>query len=179
MKQNFKTVTIIFAALAISFIACKKECFKEQDEIGFEDANLVVNSSKYTSNITIPLERPENFDFYTKGEIEYTQNGEVIAIVNYGDGELDADATKTIGKIKSNLDLKHKDKKSKYQKVIVKPLVKSTECGFIVEGTIKYYLNKVWVATVDFGDGACDDIATKIWDGGSKNFSLSKGKGKK
>ena len=29
-----------------------------------------------------------------------------------------------------------------------------------------------WIATVDFGNGECDDIATKYWESGSKEFSL-------
>lgn len=31
-----------------------------------------------------------------------------------------------------------------------------------------------WLVTIDFGDGECDEWATKIWDGESKVFSMKK-----
>ena len=63
----------------------------------------------------------------------------------------------------------------KYEKVIVEPLVSLEDCDYIVSGIIEFYKGDAWVATIDFGDGICDEWATKTWDGGSKDFSL-KGK---
>ena len=50
-----------------------------------------------------------------------------------------------------------------------------------VSGLFEYYdLNDNWVASIDFGDGACDEWATKTWDvtlfpeypSGSEDFSV-------
>ena len=58
------------------------------------------------------------------------------------------------------------------------PLVKIDGCDYIVEGKIEYIKDGTVVATVDFGDGQCDDIATKTVDGKDYEFKLNK-KGKK
>jgi hypothetical protein len=44
----------------------------------------------------------------------------------------------------------------------------------MVAGVIDFYESDQWVATLDFGDGTCDEWATKTWDGGSKQFSMKK-----
>ena len=60
-----------------------------------------------------------------------------------------------------------------YSEVIVDPIVK-TSCYFIqwdktvttpVSGLLEYYdsINN-WIASIDFGDGTCDEWATKTWD---------------
>jgi len=66
--------------------------------------------------------------------------------------------------------------KYEYEKVIVKPLIKSEDCGYITEGIIEYRKDGKVVATVDYGNGECDEWATKIWEGGSKKISLVKDK---
>ena len=65
-----------------------------------------------------------------------------------------------------------------YKKSILIPLVKIDDCDYIVEGEIEYIKNGTVVATVDYGDGQCDDIATKTVDGVDHEFKLGK-KGKK
>ncbi len=57
---------------------------------------------------------------------------------------------------------------------IIEPIVKTEDCDYIVSGVIKYYECEGgdWVATVDYGNGECDEWASKVWDGGSKTFSL-------
>lgn len=97
----------------------------------------------------------------------------VVAIIDFGDGECDNIAAKTVDGETTEFRLNGKDKSSKYDKVITKPLVKIEGCEYIVEGTIEYSKNGTWVATVDYGNGECDEWATKIWDGGSKTFSLA------
>ena len=47
-----------------------------------------------------------------------------------------------------------------------------------MKGKIEYIKNGAVVATVDFGDGQCDNIATKTVEGVDHEFKLDK-KGKK
>ena len=76
-----------------------------------------------------------------------------------------------------------------YTEVEVSPIVKSN-CYFQewdkevltpVSGLFEYYdSNNNWVASIDFGDGSCDQWATKTWDvnmfpdypSGREDFSL-------
>ena len=76
-----------------------------------------------------------------------------------------------------------------YREVAVSPIVKIS-CYFDewdkiimtpVSGFLEYYdLNNNWIASIDFGDGACDEWATKTWDitvfpdypSGSEDFSV-------
>lgn len=64
--------------------------------------------------------------------------------------------------------------KSKYEKVITKPIEKLEDCDYVVAGTITYYLKGETVAVVDFGDGTCDEWATKTVDGKEYTFSMEK-----
>ncbi len=57
-----------------------------------------------------------------------------------------------------------------------------------VSGLFEYYdLDNYWVASIDFGDGTCDEWATKSWDvnvfpdypSGSEDFLVFDIKGKK
>ena len=83
-----------------------------------------------------------------------------------------------------------------YSEVEINPIIKS-DCYFQdwnkniltpVSGLFEYYdENGDWVASIDFGDGKCDEWATKRWDvnvfpnfpKGSSNFSVFDLKSKK
>ena len=83
-----------------------------------------------------------------------------------------------------------------YTEVEVTPIVK-TSCYFAqwdktimtpVSGLFEYYdSNNNWVASIDFGDGTCDEWATKSWNvnmfpnypSGSEDFSVFDYLGKK
>lgn len=76
-----------------------------------------------------------------------------------------------------------------YTEIEVSPIVKIS-CYFVqwdktimtpVSGFFEYYdSNNNWVASIDFGDGTCDEWATKSWDvnifpdypNGSEDFSV-------
>ena len=76
-----------------------------------------------------------------------------------------------------------------YEEIEVNPIVK-TSCYFAdwdktimtpVSGLFEYYdADGNWVASIDFGDGSCDEWATKTWDvslfpeypSGSEDFSV-------
>lgn len=57
------------------------------------------------------------------------------------------------------------DLKPRFHKVITEELIRSEDCnGEIVSGLIDFYNNeRVWVYSIDFGNGDCDGIATKCW----------------
>ena len=65
-------------------------------------------------------------------------------------------------------------KSSNYEKNILIPLVKIDGCDYIVEGKIEYIKDGTVVATVDYGDGQCDDIATKTVDGVDHEIKIKK-----
>jgi hypothetical protein len=175
MRRLNVSCAVIALSSALLFSCHKEEKKKNCDEMGAEEP-LVYLKSGYSSNIIAALEKPADFEFYTKGVIEYTKDGNVLAVINYGEGERDSKAIMIKDGKSEEIDLAAKKKKSDYEKVIVKPLVKTNDCNYIVEGTIKYFKGKEWVATIDFGNGNCDDLATKTWKDGSKEFSLSKKK---
>ena len=47
-------------------------------------------------------------------------------------------------------------------KFIYEPIVISEDCNCIVSGKVKYLKNCKTVALIDYGDGNCDNVATKI-----------------
>ncbi|WP_317898096.1 hypothetical protein [Aurantibacillus circumpalustris] len=183
MKNQFKTIAFIALVFSLTFATCgKRICDKKNSDdknmsdMDNESPDLMLKSGNYESKVSVTLEKPIDYEFYTKGTIEYSLNGEIAAVVNYGDGEMDSWATKTMNGKTEEFDMSKKcskDKKGDYDKKIVKPLVKTENCKYIVEGIIKYFKDGKWVSTVDYGDGTCDDIATKTWKDGSKTFSLS------
>lgn len=62
--------------------------------------------------------------------------------------------------------------RSAYLKVIAEPIVKTEDCDYPVEGVICFFDDNGWVATIDFGQGTCDDEATKTTADGTTTFSL-------
>ncbi len=91
--------------------------------------------------------------------MEYVVNGITEATFEFntgGQGTLNKNGGKT------NKSLKSKSSKENYTKVIVSPIVKVKTCKYIVQGIIEYYDdNNKLVATIDFGDGTCDEWAVK------------------
>ncbi len=177
MKNHIKAIAALSLFHLAFFAACEKEKWGNcKNDYEFEDADVYLKVSNYESKIISPLEKPADFEYYTKGTIEYSQSGTALATVDFGDGTKDTWAVKTVDGNSGNIDLAKKGKPSEYEKVIVKPLVKIQGCDYIVEGIIKYFKNGEWAATVDYGDGTCDEWAVKEWEGGSKKFSLAKKK---
>ena len=102
--------------------------------------------------------------------------------MDYGDGTCDDLATKTVNgeskviKLKGRKKKGKKRRKEKYKKNVVSPLVKLENCNYIVEGTVEYLKDGKVAATVDFGDGTCDDKATKTVDGKTVEITLKQKK---
>jgi len=140
-------------------------------------------------------------DVYTQGIIEYVKDEQVLARVEFGGGTAEDKAKYTIDGVDYDLDLKVEDGyEDDYEddskddedcdgdcdyddeddlaitKVIVQPIVKSEDCNFIVAGIIEFYDSNTGalLATVDFGDGTCDDIAEKTDESGNvTSFAVS------
>ena len=142
-------------------------------------------SSSFSKIIVKPLVKIPGCDYIVEGIIKYVKNGDTIATIDFGDGTCDEWAFKSWIDKNNNVktdkfSLKKWKKKKKgakkggkkggkkglgYKEVIAKPIVKDPNCTYNpVEGIIKYYDIKTgkWLATVDFGDGTCDTLATKI-----------------
>ncbi|NOY97399.1 MAG: hypothetical protein GXO81_13725 [Chlorobi bacterium] len=60
-----------------------------------------------------------------------------------------------------------------YKMDITKPLIKLGDCRHYVEGVIEYSENGVVFATVDFGTGDCDNVATLTKDGETVEIDLA------
>ena len=143
------------------------------EEATASSSQINLSSSDYERVITSTLVREADRGVYTSGVIEYRENGTVSERVDFGKGKVGkAEKTDKEGN-KEDLDLeKKKDKASKYEKVIVEPIVKTDDCDYIVAGIIEFYESGELVATVDFGDGNCDDIATKTSGEEVTEFSM-------
>ena len=109
-----------------------------------------------------------------KGRIEFYEQNTILAVIDYGDGECDDIATKKVDGIVENINLSEKkeSKDSKYKKIIQNPLVKIENCNYIVDGTIEYYREYDLVATINYGDGTWDNIATKTADGKVYEYTI-------
>lgn len=180
MKNYLKVLFVLSFGLVLLFTACKKnndldlskEMYENYDaDIEFKDGGDIEKI------ITKPLFSPDDCKYVVEGTIEFRKNGEAVAIIDFGDGSCDNIATKTIDGVTTEFSLDKKDPDGKeydYKKVLVEPIVKLEGCDYIVSGIIKFYKGDTWIVTIDFGDGSCDEWATKYWDGGSKVFSLAK-----
>lgn len=168
-----KNLFVLIAIAGFFLTACSEEKIDSYVEFGDENFQIALKSG-YEVNVLSPVVKPSDFEYHTKGVVEYSKNGVVIATLNYGDGTKDVWAVLNMNGAKKNIDLSAKKKSAKYKKVITSPLIKIEGCAYIVSGTIKYFEGKNWVATIEYGDGSCDEWATKIWKNGSEKFSLQK-----
>lgn len=58
-----------------------------------------------------------------------------------------------------------------YQREITSPLVTYASCFWIMSGVVENTVGDV-TYTIDFGDGTCDDVATRTQDGVTEEFTL-------
>ena len=170
----------LFGLLAVSlFFSCgkdKDEFDKEsfEEEISQEIASMTLPEAGFNITVTEALTRGEDSEYYTDGKLEYIKDGELLATVDFAVGD-DKYAGAYLNGEEKDIDLsKESDgKDSDYKKVVIEPIVKTEDCDYIVSGILKYYKGGVWTATVDFGDGTCDDIATKETADGTFEFTIS------
>lgn len=78
-------------------------------------------------------------------------------------------------KLDKKLDVKYNcDKLSGVHKFIYEPIVISDDCNCIVSGKVKYLKACKTIALIDYGNGDCDNIATKILCKDGKCFDKNK-----
>lgn len=171
----------LFTIAAISLTSCNKSLEKDDltNEISTEKAQIHLSESNFTITEQETLSSSSS-DYYTSGILSYKKENNELAKVHFGNGENDHVATCFQNGEQSQIQLmeencSYKGKKSKYKKVIVSPIVKTDDCDYLVSGIIKYYevSSGNWVATIDFGDGTCDDIAVKTTADGDYTFTIS------
>ena len=119
---------ILFLILVFIFGCNSSDLSKKEGKVSKENIDysvsekdyIIVKSSNtdntYTKNILIPLEKIDGCDYVVKGKIEYIKDGTVVATVDYGDGECDDIATKTVDGKKYTYNLGGKEKSSSYKK---------------------------------------------------------------
>ena len=184
MKRSMKVLVLITLGLALIFTACNKESAKSGDNeydiyksaADAESDILLKGDGEWEKVITKPLVKIEDCKYIVEGTIEFQKDGEVIAIIDFGDGDCDDIATVAKDGETFEISLKKEEKEDWYYKVVTEPIVKIEGCDYIVSGVVEFYSTKdnSWLATIDFGDGECDEWTTKTWDGGSKVFSMKK-----
>jgi hypothetical protein len=181
MKKTLLSIAII----SLTTLSCDKEDTDKlvdnfTRELSLESAQITLTNSGGEIEEPIVLNQSVNGDYYVSGELKYIQNGQNVAKVSFGQGEENSTAELIIDGIQSNFELDKEDSycngvKSKYKKVIVKPLVKSNECDYVIAGIIKYYDydTEAWVATIDYGDLTCDEWAVKTTADSSTPYTFS------
>ena len=127
MQNPLKLHLILFSVLVYLF-GCSSSDLSEKEEKASEEkfdlsaaeADYInISSSKagskktYTKNILIPLERIDGCYYVVKGKIEYVKDGAVVATVDFGDGECDNIATKTVDGVDKEIKLNKKGKRHK------------------------------------------------------------------
>jgi hypothetical protein len=65
-----------------------------------------------------------------------------------------------------------------YSKTITKNLIHTGDCHSIVEGVVEYKQNSTVLATLDYGDGTCDNVATLTTGGTITEIQLKNPKAK-
>lgn len=65
-------------------------------------------------------------------------------------------------------------KGNSYSKIITTPLVKTGDCKFITKGVIEYKNSTGKFATIDYGDGTCDNKATRTTQEGTSEITLGR-----
>jgi len=187
MKNTIKVLSLFAFALMIALTSCNKEdsssdknSYDEGSSLEYaifnqEDNVNLKGNGDFEKVITKPLVKLDDCKFIVEGTIEFRLDGEVVAIIDFGDGQCDNIATKTVDGETHEFKLDGKGgKKLEFKKVVVEPLVKIEGCDYIVSGIIEFYKENTWVATIDFGDGECDDLATKTTEEGTFEFSMKK-----
>lgn len=178
-KYSFFLILTVFL-FTLTFIACNKEDTSEKefdykDALTEQEADIILKGDgQFEKVITKPLMKTDDCKFIVAGTIEFRKNDAVVAVIDFGDGTCDALATKTVEG--ETFEFSMKKKAGKYDKIILEPLIKTEDCQYIVSGIIQFVSGDKILATIDFGEGECDEWATKTWEGGSKVFSMAKGK---
>ncbi|MBI9032024.1 hypothetical protein JEZ13_08515 [bacterium] len=170
---TFVVVAIIMLTTACSEMTAPNS--SENENYGNQRENVKIPEKKDYEKVVInPLVKVEGWKYPVSGTIEYWQNENLIATIDYGNGELDSIASKIVGGETHEIDLS--ESKPDYEKIITNPIVKVEGWDYPVAGTIEIFKSETLIATIDYGNGELDSIGTKTTDYGSYTFDMSKGK---
>ena len=125
MQNLLKLNLILFPILVFIFGCNSSDLLKKEGKVSEKNIDYIVseedyinikssntdNTNTYTKNILIPLVKIDGYDYVVKGKIEYIKNGTVVATVDYGDGQCDDIATKTVDCVDHEFTLYKKGKK--------------------------------------------------------------------
>ena len=161
-KQVVKSGTIV-----ITLTGPRKE-EGAQRIVTFEDftinGNEVTGTKTYTylgnGQFTVTL---EDGNIITKdGDVIIRESTKTRTLIEGGETEdRSDDVYEVTGEINGvHIDSETGDELS-YKKVITSPLISSKDCFWITSGVVETIIDGETVTTVDFGDGTCDDIATR------------------
>jgi hypothetical protein len=171
--KNSASILFILIGIIIS------SCNKGSDKLFIKDATskydieamVEVSTSEYEKVEIEKIERDGDNGACLKGAFEFFENGESIGKVFFK-GNKKAEIEKK--DIKKDYHCEKKGAKEEYSKIVVDPIVKLKACDYIVAGTVEYFdAQGNWSATVDYGNGICDDLATKTTPEGVYTFSLN------
>ena len=183
MKKIFGILTVIILSLAIFFTACKEINMFDKDsdssnEISLKSLEPEVmvkgggEKDDYEKVVVEELVKKEECKYeVVSGIVQFYYEKELVFTIDFGNGECDGLATVTWLEKDGTTQSKDVDvwklfeKKydKEYDEKIIEELVTDENCDEIVSGLIEYYFENQWVATIDFGKGECDGIATKCW----------------
>lgn len=173
-------VLVVFA-----LTSCEKKSFDVKDaniayEAALEEAVVLVSSSNYKRIVRETEEENYNDEGCGGNRDRDCDREEVRKIIDYVEDEV---VTTTIELKRGNKAIKKtsegeteislKKEENGFYKVVVEPIVKSEDCDYIVAGIIEYIKDGEWLATVNYGDGTCDDLAVKTTEEGAFEFSLN------
>ena len=120
MKNLLKLNLILFPILVFIFGCNSSDSLKKEGKVSEENIEYNVsegdyinvkssntdNTNTYTKNILIPFEKIDGCDYVVKGKIEYIKDGTVVATLDYGDGQCDDIATKTVDGVDHDIKIK-------------------------------------------------------------------------
>lgn len=186
MKSSIKFLGLLVVAGAILFSSCAKDDepvvvdntsdYSVSLKALEPEVNLKGGGDKedYTKVVVTELVKKKECKYeVVSGIIEYYYQDVLVYRVDFGNGQCDGvasvywvDKDGTTGtKVVDVWIIFKKDDEEKYKEVFTEELIKNVNCNNeIVSGLIEYYdFDGNWIASIDFGDGECDGVATKCW----------------
>lgn len=174
---------LILASAALFFCtSCEKndmatEELSTADALKEIDSVMGRDSEDFEKNITSDIVYIDDCDCPVSGVVELIKDGVVEVIIDFGDGTCDKLAEKIVDGAAYTFEMdcdkaKEEGKEEEYEKVITNEIVKLDDCDCPVSGTIQFWKEDLLVATIDYGDGTCDNLATKTTDEGVYEYEL-------
>ena len=161
-------------------VACEKNTINSDEDILQQAlSNVEIEGrdwEEWEKNIVNPIIKLDDCDCPVAGTIELIKDGDIIAIIDFGNGLCDNLANKMVDdetyEFEMDCTKDNGDKEEDYIKNIINPIVELDNCDCPVAGTIEYIKDGNVIAVVDYGDGTCDNLATKTVDGVTSEYEM-------